>query len=338
MAGRAIDTSIVVCTCSRVQLLRRAVESLLAQTWARDHVVELVIVDDGSSDGTAEYLKDLERTAPLRVCLVQGRREGIAGARNVGFSRAQGVWLASFDDDQIASADWLRALRERADAVGATALGGALTLLLPPRVDAGQLGARVRSILGEHAPFAAARPYTGQWHPATNNALLRRDVYVRSGGFDVRFTEGGEDKELFRRLARAGSMPWFEPAATALHITPLHRLERANLRWTSLRMGASDARLHLVEGRRSALLLLIRRLFVMFARDLPCVVAARGPRRADALCSMWYTEGLLRAVITLGRSRSGNSRFLQSMNFRERNGERRDVQDAAQVSAGSLPG
>ena len=98
-----IDTSIVLATCSRAKMLRDALESLLVQSWADDHAVEIVVVDDGSTDDTPELLREIQQRSPVPLIVVQGesavalRRRGTSAGR-----QARGEWIASFDDDQIA--------------------------------------------------------------------------------------------------------------------------------------------------------------------------------------------------------------------------------------------
>ncbi len=332
------DTSIVLATCSRAHLLRGALESLLAQDWIVEHPVEFVIVDDGSTDDTPALLEDFhaEATATTasrpaaRVTILAGERAGIAAARNLGFRAARGEWIASFDDDQLASTGWLRALRERAAKSQAACVGGALILKMPEGVERESFGPRTRGVLGEHGVGVEPQPYADSNHlPATNNALLQREVFAAAGPFDVRFTEGGEDKDLFRRVQAAGHALWFEPAAYAEHITPPTRLAESNLRWTSLRLGASDIRVRLAaHGVLGAVKLAAVRVAVLLLRDLPSLLLAKLKHserdRLEALCSRWYTEGVLRAFPELVSPEHSRQTFLRSLDFRQRNGERRE--------------
>ncbi len=325
ISSRTIDISVVVATCSRAELLKGALQSLLTQEMRTPAAVELVVVDDGSKDQTAEVLAQVKREARIPVRVVQGEGKGVAAARNLGVSHARGSWLASFDDDQIALPGWLEALYGTAQETGAVCVGGALHLQLPPGYTLESLGPRTRSILGEHLPGPAGA-YPAKVRPATNNVLMRRDVFNAMGGYDTRFTEGAEDADFFDRVMAAGYRLCFEPQAQALHLIPARRLERGSLRWTSLRIGAGDARLE--QRKRPGLgpvRLAALRIAVSLARDLPrlALSAARRNQRAelDVKCSLWYTEGLLRALPGI-LSKEQDSEFLRSLNFRARNGER----------------
>jgi glycosyltransferase involved in cell wall biosynthesis len=310
-------------------MLRDALESLLAQSWADDHAVEIVVVDDGSTDETPELLREMQQRSPVPFIVVQGTKAGVAAARNLGGQAARGVWLASFDDDQISARDWLRDLHALAAEKQTICVGGALKLQLPENRRLEDLGPRVRRVLGEQLLGELPLRFKGNLYPATNNVLIRRSVFDALNGYDVSFTEGGEDKDFFKRVQSAGNDLWFQPLSAGLHVMTEQRMERSNLRWTSLRLGASDARV-LRRGHVLGVLWLVAlRATIAVWRDWPLWLAAKiqGNRRLelDVLCSLWYTEGLLRAFWPILRGHEDRSAFMRSIDFRARNGERQGL-------------
>lgn len=88
--------SVVLPTWNRLPLLRKAVASVLAQTH-RDF--ELIVADDGSTDGTRDYLEALEdsRVRPLWL----EHRGDLTSARSAGLRRARGEWVAFLDSDDL---------------------------------------------------------------------------------------------------------------------------------------------------------------------------------------------------------------------------------------------
>ncbi len=82
-------------TKNRVALLERAVESVFAQTYP---AIELIVADDGSTDGTPRYLAELAKTGRLRVVTLPDGR-GAAAARNAAIAAAQGGFVTGLDDD-----------------------------------------------------------------------------------------------------------------------------------------------------------------------------------------------------------------------------------------------
>jgi glycosyltransferase involved in cell wall biosynthesis len=110
----APEISVVIPTRNRFSLLTaRALRSALEQQGV-DH--EIVVVDDGSTDGTAERLAALEEP---RVRVVRRERSGgMAAARNTGIQAARGEWLALLDDDDVWSPRKLRVQLETARETG----------------------------------------------------------------------------------------------------------------------------------------------------------------------------------------------------------------------------
>jgi glycosyltransferase involved in cell wall biosynthesis len=87
--------SVIIPTYNRAALVQEAVASVLAQT-CRDF--ELLVVDDGSTDGTAAALTPLAGQINL---LRHPSRRGVSAARNTGIAAARGVWLALLDSDDL---------------------------------------------------------------------------------------------------------------------------------------------------------------------------------------------------------------------------------------------
>jgi len=87
--------------------LREAVESVLGQTYGN---VELIIIDDGSDDASAQIVADLAARNSGRITTLETRREGPYPARNAGLARASGEFVAFLDADDYWSRDFLAKL------------------------------------------------------------------------------------------------------------------------------------------------------------------------------------------------------------------------------------
>ena len=86
----------VIPTWNRKQIVSRAIQSVLNQTLT---AAEIVVVDDGSDDGTAEMIS---QRFP-QVTLLQQSNKGVSAARNTGVKQAQHQWIALLDSDD----EWL---------------------------------------------------------------------------------------------------------------------------------------------------------------------------------------------------------------------------------------
>ncbi|MDY6942976.1 MAG: glycosyltransferase family 2 protein [Pseudomonadota bacterium] len=95
----AASFSIIIPAYNAVGFLRRAVDSALAQAWEE---VEIIIVDDGSTDGTPAMAADYQTQHPDRVRFVEQTNQGPGAARNHGISKAQGDFILCLDaDDEL---------------------------------------------------------------------------------------------------------------------------------------------------------------------------------------------------------------------------------------------
>lgn len=183
--------SVVLPTRDRPDSVQRAVESALAQS-VRD--LELIIVDDGSTDDTSDVLARLAGGDPrIRVCRLE-RRVGAAAARNHGIERACGEYVAFIDDD----AQWrpnkldcqLRLLGAAPDA----ALAYCPFVYVDP--DGAERIVGSRAAVGGRARKALLR----ENFIDTSCVLIRREPLLEAGGFDERLPRL-QDWDLWLRLA-----------------------------------------------------------------------------------------------------------------------------------------
>lgn len=163
---------------------------------------EIVLVDDGSTDGTREWLRTLG--PPYRV-LLNERNLGYAASNNRGVGAATGEIVALLNNDLVLLPDWLPPLlrplrRWRVGLVGNLQLEAATGALHHAGIEIdGKVKPAHRTVL---PPLARWRRYARV--PAVTGACLfaRRATYLSLGGFDEAFRNGGEDVDLCFR-ARA---------------------------------------------------------------------------------------------------------------------------------------
>jgi GT2 family glycosyltransferase len=223
-----IGLTIVVLTYNRRELLRGCLESLFAQD---DPGVPLhfIVVDDGSTDGTEEMVRELTSSRPLWQYVRQIHR-GIAAARNTGIDSCRSAWIAIVADDYLLPADYARAIaaffKDHPQArvlrfkVLPTGLGF-LNLALQAYQEA--------SVIRRLAPTGHA----GLWRraratetitvdhdlEAAGAAVFHREVFRQIGNFDETFIRG-EDTEFTRRLRAAGIAVHYSP-----HVHIRHRID-----------------------------------------------------------------------------------------------------------------
>lgn len=207
--------SVVVPTYNRLDRLPRVLQALADQDLASD-AYEVIVVSDGSTDGTDEYLRSGD--APGDVVAVSQANQGPGPARNAGVARARGKLIVFVDDDIVAEPDLVsQHVRSHCElgADGRLVVMG--PMLSPPDV---RLSPWVQweqdKITDQYEAMER-----GEWEPTfrqffTGNASLHRDVLDEAGGFDDRFRRA-EDVELSYRLDRAGCRFAFNPTAIGWH-------------------------------------------------------------------------------------------------------------------------
>ena len=190
-----LPVSVVLPTRDRLTSLVVALEALRQQR--RAEPFELIVVDDGSTDGSGAFLARL--AAEGAIVHVRGDGRGAAAARNAGIRRARGEIIACTDDDCEVPPDWVARLRDRLVQTGAAAVGGrvvaAADAVRPARISQAITNgiARVLNDGGE-SPFLTS-----------NNVAYRAAALGAVGLFDERFTgAGGEDRDLHARLRARG--------------------------------------------------------------------------------------------------------------------------------------
>ena len=207
------SVSVVIPTYNRVSQLGRTLGALAAQD-GTGGPVEVVVVSDGSTDGTDEYLASAD--VPLPVVGITQHNAGPAAARNRGVERATGELVLFIDDDVVPAPDLVAAHVRRHEAAGDD-----VVVIGPMRTP------------GEHdiSPWVRweqdmlYKQYDamerGDWEPTarqfyTGNASILRRHLDAAGGFDTEFRRA-EDVELAYRLADRGLRFVYAPDAVVLH-------------------------------------------------------------------------------------------------------------------------
>lgn len=186
--------SVILPTHNRAGTLRRAVDSVLAQTYTN---LELIVVDDGSTDDTQALLAEC-RDPRLKV-LAPGRLGSAARARNHGLNAAQGEFVAFQDSDDA----WLIEKLERQIAYADAHLSAAVIACgyLVVMTDGVRAEYRGASLMERRTDFVSLIRYGHQI--STPAWLVRREVLQHVGDFDEQL-DCWEDWELSMRLDAAG--------------------------------------------------------------------------------------------------------------------------------------
>ena len=307
-----LPISVIICTRNRATLLKRAIQSVVDQDVARD-AFELIVVDNASSDGTADVASSFQDRLSLRY--VREERIGLCVARNTGWRGARGRYVVFFDDDAIAKPGWLRSIKLTFESAG-------------PSV--GVIGGRVDPIWEASRPSWLADDIAGsltivhwgddakiirdirqEWLVGANMALPRR-LLSDIGGFHPWLDRVGNnllssgDVFLQKEVMRRGYDCLYVPGIAIEHRVPASRLTQEWFLRRFFWQGVSDAVMQLIErvpSRRQRLSLALKRMrrvlrspaqlaSLPFRTDSPEAFK----RKCLALIDIGYVLGLLGAA------------------------------------------
>jgi GT2 family glycosyltransferase len=217
MAGRPSppSVSVIICTRDRAPAVGRSLESLAAAAFASpDITVDLVIVDNGSTDGTREVLQRWTTSHNLATTIVDEPSPGLARARNAALRLVKGEIIAMTDDDCVMARDYFTRVVAAHSAVEPSIIGGRVELGDPL-----DLPITIKTGL-EKVVYKLGRKPGGFVMGA--NLTMHRAVVDKVGMFDERFGAGApyvaaEDTDYILRASLAGFPVVYDPSFAVEH-------------------------------------------------------------------------------------------------------------------------
>jgi len=207
--GGTIEISVIIPTFNRKELLKRCLESILGQEFDTDKY-EIIVIDDGSADGTRELLKKLSLSNKKMVYSRQDRG-GPASARNRGIAKARGDIIGFIDDDAVADRRWLVEAFKFFDEDKGKKIGG--------------VEGRVVTCRPEMAPLSGRTDNPRGSLYRTCNMFYRKGILLDVGGFDKDFLDAfREDSDLAFAVLKRGYDIVYAPKSAVSHYTVITEL------------------------------------------------------------------------------------------------------------------
>lgn len=198
--------SVIVPAYNAEKTIGQCLQSLLHQRYTGAY--EVIVVDDGSTDGTAA-------ACPEGVRVIRQSNTGPAGARNRGAQEAQGEIILFTDSDCDPQPDWIEEMvkpfREHPEIIGVKGVYGTRQKEIVARFVQVEYEDKYRKMMKErYIDFID-----------TYSAAFKKDVFLAAKGYDLSFPVAcAEDVELSYRLANQGCKMLFTPHALVYHIHP----------------------------------------------------------------------------------------------------------------------
>ena len=191
--------SVVMGVCNNAATLRAALESILSQTGP---ALEFIVVDDGSTDGTAAILDEAAKKEP-RLKVVHKKNEGLTRALIDGCALATAPWIARQDADDVSLPGRLAALLDLARRQPEAVLLASSAWCVGPK------GERLRLASCTPDPELARAQVLdlGIGPPAHGSTMFSRAAYEAVGGYRDCFYYG-QDSDLWMRLAERGGVAY----------------------------------------------------------------------------------------------------------------------------------
>ena len=292
--------SIIIPTFNRAELLRKALESIQALHIPEGWSAEVLVIDNNSTDHTANVAEDIGQRGPIPLRCVVETQQGLNHGRNRGLEEARFEHLVYLDDDMTVDPGWLEGYIEAQEIWQPDAVVGPVDPLFehPPM---GWMTPRmiesVTSAYSQKGDKLIVVPAHRAHELPGCNFGVRRDAAFEAGGFHPALDRcgagmlAGGDWEFGEKLVQLNKQVVYSPRCRIQHLISRKKLSREGLRARWKGNGATMYALKLLRGddlssRRRLHLFL--RMIRLFGRSLHYRIIGK-----DALAFRWELEALL---------------------------------------------
>ncbi|GEM_PF-5619491 len=235
LPGKAPRVSIIIPLFNKKEMTERCLDAIRKNTQYKNY--EIILVDNGSTDGTKTYLKKIKQSHKYIRTILNKTNLGFAKANNQGAKQAEGEYILFLNNDTEVQPGWLSALvavaedNPKVGAVGSKLLfpDGTLqhagVILVDDRLHGDPLLA-MHNFYKEAGDKAEANRMMAYQALTAACVLVRRDVFEEVHGFDTGFWNGYEDVDLCFRIGREGYQLVYQPESVVIHYESKSGAER----------------------------------------------------------------------------------------------------------------
>jgi glycosyltransferase involved in cell wall biosynthesis len=228
-----IRLSLVIATYNRAEQLMVTLGSVAMQSAAPD-VWECIVVDNNSADNTRQRVEAFQREhSTLNIRYLFEKNQGLSHARNAGIVASQGDIVAFIDDDERITEEFITAYIDLFDEhPDAMAAGGEIIAEYPTGRPRWMSRYAERPIANPMSFGDKVRLFPASRIPGGGNMAMRRQLFTVLGMFNTSLGRtgkrllGGEESELFERIAKQEYRVYYAPRAVMYHIIPAEKLTK----------------------------------------------------------------------------------------------------------------
>jgi glycosyltransferase involved in cell wall biosynthesis len=196
--------SVIVPSFNYLRFLEKCLESVLSQDYPN---IEVIVVDDGSTDGSVDYLS----TLTPKVKFVQQQNSGVSVARNRGLLESTGEFIAFLDADDYWDSSKISKQMDLVLRTGVDLVYSEVTLVSSDGIE--KLGIIQPRFKGECGVYFRSYPSRAVITLGTSNALFRKRLLIKSGIFDPMLSISA-DWDFFRRICDYAIVDYIEEPLT----------------------------------------------------------------------------------------------------------------------------
>ncbi len=238
--------SAVICSYNRARFIIDAVESLFQQDYEKKDM-EVIVVDNNSTDGTLELLAQYQKGHPdYNFRFVTEPQQGVAFSRNRCAREAKGEIVAYLDDDSKAQPGWLQFITEFFDQhPDAYSVGGKITPYFLTGIP-DWYSKYFFGLVGRFDQGNEIKRLTGQRYPCGANMAFRKIVFDEIGYFNTALGRSGkgllanEEKDIYMRILAAGKKVYYLPQVEVLHAVEANKFDKDYVRRHSMGIGGGE--------------------------------------------------------------------------------------------------
>jgi glycosyltransferase involved in cell wall biosynthesis len=253
-----VKISIIIPTYNRSDLLSSAVASVQALVVPSEWQVEIVIIDNNSTDRTADVAQAAQEMGPLPVRYITETKQGLNHSRNRGLLESAADWIVYLDDDMVVSPAWLLGLADSIEQERPDVVVGPIQPWFEEAPEGWLSAAAVEPAVSNYSQkgdiLKALDIDSSHRLPGCNFAIVRT-VGIKAGGFNPFLDRAGKrmlaggDFEFGARITRLGGRVVYSPKCSIRHLISGAKISPKGLRARWRGLGATERAMHYLQDK-----------------------------------------------------------------------------------------
>ncbi len=225
--NRQTNISIIIPVFNKLDYTKKCITSLYLNTPGSLNF-EIIVVDNGSSDGTKEYLEKQKALHKNLIVIINEKNEGFAKANNIAVSKSKGSNLVFLNNDTEVKKGWLENLLTiiendpKVGAVGSKLLypdgtiqHAGVIIIENPEKENSLVASHI--FVNQPSDFSQANELRTYQASTAACLLVKKNIFLQAGGFDEKFWNGYEDVDLCFKIGELDYKIVYQPESIVIH-------------------------------------------------------------------------------------------------------------------------